>query len=117
MSYKLNQKFPARRAAILARRNKDNLPHAEMLVRKDKYGNLQYKDLPGYPAYSPNNGTPMKQSNRLALMRYILAHNKERIKEEPGLVRMIRTGMATRQDVYGFHPTKGGSNHGRNKAA
>lgn len=56
----------------------------------------------------------MKMSNRMAMVRWLLKNNPARLKE-PGLVEAIRFGVATRQEVYGFHPTKGGSNHGRKK--
>lgn len=48
----------------------------------------------------------MKQSNRLAGMRHIIKNAPERIKET-NLVTSIRLGTATRQAIYGFHPTKG----------
>lgn len=52
-----------------------------------------------------NYGTPMKMSRRMAMIRYLLKHSPERLKE-PGLVRSIRLGIASKAQVYGFHPTK-----------
>jgi hypothetical protein len=106
MSYKLNKQDPTRRERILARRNHDGIPHAPMLVTKDKYGKQVVKPIPGAPAFSPNNGTPMKGNRRLAMVRWLNRNNRERLKE-PNLIRAIRLGVATRREVYGFHPTKG----------
>ena len=56
-----------------------------------------------------NHGTPMKKSNRNACLRRVKKRlAKGTITEEQAkiLIPIILVGDASRQQVYGFHPTK-----------
>ena len=62
-----------------------------------------------------NRGTPMKMSRRLAMARYLMRTKQtEKLKE---LLRPIRLGIATKQQVYGYQPTKGGAHRGHKAKA
>ena len=60
-----------------------------------------------------NFGTPMKRSNRNALVRRVVAWvkaGKFSKAEAVPLLQLIREGVASRRMVYGFRPTKAGYN-------
>lgn len=82
-----------------------------------------------------NQPTPMKRSNRVALMRRLLRnidrkarqvastrqfeinsqefkdYTKELLRKHNFVIALIQSGYANRPMIYGFHPTKG-SQHG-----
>lgn len=87
MSYKHNQADPRRRARILARQRLMGHP------------GVVGPQAPKYNEY----GTPMKRSNRNAMLRFMIA-NKGRYHADwfVPLANLVRSGYATRNQVYNF---------------
>lgn len=73
MSFKLNQNNPNRRKNILARRERtEDLPYAG-IETVDKYGRKGVK-FPKQGIDYRGSGTPMKMSNRNAVMRQLIKY-------------------------------------------
>lgn len=101
MSYKANQKDPARRGYLLQRRQKKGIKYGtEGRFFLDKYGKITAK-MSGPPTTFKRQGTPMKQSNRNALMRQI-QRNIHKLTEPQAktLVHMVMNGEASRHQIY-----------------
>lgn len=92
MSYKLNQQDPTRRQRLLDRRNKQTLDAP--LVPHDK--------VKRRPAFVKAQGTPMSGKTQRALMSHATRH-----KLKDTIIIAVYHGSATKQEVYGYHPTKG----------
>lgn len=109
MSYTNNQKDPFRRSKILARRTKTTFTDAHGV--EVKYGRLDPLKKTGRSTFR-NQATPMKISNRFALMRR-LAFFKELYTPEAfeQCKRIIMSGQATRYLMLNYHPTKRRDNH------
>ena len=60
------------------------------------------------PVYVPNHGTPMKRSHRNNMLRFIMLNKPNMLRDNVQFVRMVHFGQASRTQVMGFHPTKGG---------
>lgn len=53
-----------------------------------------------------NRGSVMSMKNRLAAARWVIKNKPHLVKDEH-FIRYLRLGVLTKEQVYGFHPTKG----------
>lgn len=113
MSYKLNKQDPFRRPAILARRTKthftvDVMEGGKRVQKTFKYGKMNPLAKTGRSSFG-NIPTPMKISNRFALLRR-LAFLKDlyTAQQYEAMVSHIMSGQANRYLMLDKHPTKGG---------
>jgi len=97
MSYKLNQKYPERRAMILARRNKDHIPFMKGRIKKDKYGRNTFVDpVKKSPAYW-GGGSSMSMKNRHNLLRQLAGMKDQYSMDQLNkLQRIIMSGQGTK---------------------
>ena len=100
MSYKLNENDSDRRKKILARRN----THGTISNIEKTASELYNERSKVAPAFIPKRGTPMKMSNRKAMVRRI-ARTWPSEEITPAVIRMAYSGLLTRKLVYGFKPT------------